>query len=43
MNKLCFEHNKINSKNVLHKLFLMHASMLNLIFYTTDMILKGSQ
>lgn len=43
MNKLCFKHNKINSKNVLHKLFLMHVPMLNLIFCMTDMILKGSR
>lgn len=43
MNKLCLKHNKINSKNILHKLSLMHVPMLNLIFWMTDMILKGSR
>lgn len=43
MNKLGFKHNKINSKNVLHKLSLIHVPMLNLIFCMTDTILKGSR
>jgi hypothetical protein len=43
MNKLGFKHNKINSKNGLHKLFLKHVAILNLISYIIDMILKDSQ
>lgn len=42
MNKLCFKCRRIDSKDGLHKFFLVHVPILNLIFFTTDMILRDS-